>query len=205
MRHAETDVIHRRMTAVARVTVETAQRPSLGEIMLPIGVGVLLLSALSTRPFGAARLEIGANALVTRQAALRYITGVGLGVALPALAADADEVVQCTLQVPKGETVPPTGSVAVVTLRVVGRNSKGPLATMNVPIDSDFPISFTMTRSSLREGVPDFLWESEDIYVKADVVSPSGKSLVAGRSKAKFITVDGTPSHAPAYVTLDQF
>ena len=36
----------------------------------------------------------------------------------------------------KGESPPADGSMAVVALRVVGRNSKGPLATMNVPPSS---------------------------------------------------------------------
>ena len=89
----------------------------------------------------------------------------------------------------------------VVTLRVVGRNTKGPLATATFgPLDgASFPVSFAITRAQLREGVPDFLWQEEDIYIKVGINSASGKEIVAGKSKAKF--KDGT--HEVGYVTLE--
>ena len=91
-------------------------------------------------------------------------------------------VMRGVLQVDKGVTWPssiPRGSKAIVTMRVMGSNSKGPLATLALPIDA-FPLDFTISRRDLRD-VPDFVWASEDLYVKADVVTPDGR-VVASRS-----------------------
>ena len=104
------------------------------------------------------------------------------------------------LQVDKGVTWPssiPRGSKAIVTMRVIGRNSKGPLATLALPIDA-FPLDFTISRRDLRD-VPDFVWASEELYVKADVVAPDGRVVAVGRSKSK--CVDSI--HGIAYVTLE--
>ena len=94
----------------------------------------------------------------------------------------------------------PAGSTATVQIRVVGRNTKGPLATVNVPLEGKtFPVSYTVTKADLREGVADFIWEAEDIYVKADVVTPAGKTFGEGRSKSKF--KDGV--HQTAFLTVE--
>ena len=109
-------------------------------------------------------------------------------------------VMRGVLQVDKGVTWPssiPRGSKAIVTMRVIGRNSKGPLATLALPIDA-FPLDFTISRRDLRD-VPDFVWASEDLYVKADVVTPDGRVVAVGRSKSK--CVDSI--HGIAYVTLE--
>ena len=84
----------------------------------------------------------------------------------------SDTVVNCVLQTPKVFTVPPDAA-AVVTARVVGRNTNGPLATTRYePLDGPFPIAFAITRGDLREGVPDYVWSDEDIYLKIDLVRP---------------------------------
>jgi hypothetical protein len=98
----------------------------------------------------------------------------------------------------------PAGSVATVAIRVVGRNLKGPLAQVQVPVEAtEFPVSYTIPRSSLRDGLPDYIWLEEDIYVFAEVVTPTGKKLAEGRSKAKFVSVDGQPAHKVAALSLE--
>ena len=79
----------------------------------------------------------------------------------------------------------PDADAATVTIRVVGRNTKGPLATVTVPIDKGFPLPFTIQKAALREGIPDFLWAEEDIYVR---VCPPSPRLVAARSCARRAT-----------------
>jgi len=110
------------------------------------------------------------------------------------------------LQLNKGEKLPPLpeGTVATVTLRVVGRNTKGALATATVPLDGvEFPAGFSVRRRDLRE-VPDYLWLEEDLYVRADEVTPKGASIAVGRAKAKAIKENDQPAHGVAYVTLDR-
>lgn len=139
----------------------------------------------------------------------------------------------------------PSGGSAVVTLRVVGRNTNGPLATATVPLQDGaaWPLAFAVERSSLREargrphlripttpampcppsprrahtapprhcsysptttqGVNDFMWEREDLFVRADILTAAGKTVATGRSKAKAIDVSGTPGHGVAYVTIE--
>ena len=98
----------------------------------------------------------------------------------------------------------PAGSKATVAIRVVGRNTKGPLATVELPLPEEkpFPLEYSIVRANLRD-VPDFIWETDDIYVKADVTTAAGKDFAAGRSKAKAATIDGKASHQTAYLTLE--
>ena len=100
----------------------------------------------------------------------------------------------------KGASLP-AGASVTITARVVGRNTKGPLAVKTVgPLDAPLPLpsSFSLRRVDLREGVPDFLWAAEDIYVRTEVTK-GGKTLLDGRSKAKF----KDEQHQTAYVTLE--
>ena len=98
----------------------------------------------------------------------------------------------------------PSGSVASVAIRVVGRNTKGPLASLQVPLEGKtFPVEYSVERSNLREGLADFVWLEEDIYVYSALMTPSGKQLAEGRSKAKFIQVDGQPAHKVAALLLE--
>ena len=108
------------------------------------------------------------------------------------------------LQVEKGQSLAlPPGSTVTVVLRVVGRNTKGPLATVSLPLDGvSFPAQFTVSRSDLREGLPDYVWEKDDIYLIATATTPKGKELAVGRSKSKFLAESGT--HGVAYVTLER-
>lgn len=110
------------------------------------------------------------------------------------------------LQMPAGTLQKlPAGSVATVLIRVVGRNTKGPLASVQVPLDaSKFPVEYAISSSELREGLPDYIWREEDIYIKADAVTPAGKTYAEGRSKAKAVMGDdGKPTHKTAYLTLE--
>eukprot|EP00967_Tisochrysis_lutea_P114874 scaffold183530_cov27-Tisochrysis_lutea.AAC.1 len=122
----------------------------------------------------------------------------------PTGVSELGDVMHGVLQASAPVPLPADGS-AVITMRVVGRNTKGPLATMTLPLPegSKLPLPFAITRSNLREGVADFLWEKEDLYVRADVLSPSGKLIASGRSKAKAIDVDGKPAHGVAFTTLE--
>ena len=144
----------------------------------------------------------------TRAALLQTsLLGSSLLLAAPpqrALAAD-DTVMQGVLQMEANLVKKlPAGSTATVTLRVVGRNTKGPLAEVQLPLDDKvFPVEYTISKESMREGVPDFIWETEDIYIKADVTTAAGKDFAAGRSKAKAVNVDGRPSHNVAYLSLE--
>lgn len=109
------------------------------------------------------------------------------------------------LQRDKGARPPPAGATAEVSIRVVGRNTKGPLGTVQLPLDgATFPLEYTVTTANLREGVPDFLWKSEDIYVKADILRADGKSVAEGRSKAKARPQpDGSVARDTAYLLLE--
>ena len=127
-------------------------------------------------------------------------------VAAPAAAIPvADVVMRGQLQMTQGlASKLPAGCVASVAIRVVGRNTKGPLATIQVPLEGKgFPIDYTVVRSNLREGVPDFLWAEEDIYVFSQVLRPDGKSMAEGRSKAKYKPEEGKPSRQVAYLSLE--
>ena len=94
----------------------------------------------------------------------------------------------------------PDGSTATVVIRVVGRNTNGPLATVQVPLDGKtFPVDYAILKADLREGVPDYIWEDQDIYIKADVVTGKGKDYAVGRSKSKY--KDGV--HQTAYLALE--
>ena len=66
-----------------------------------------------------------------------------------------------------------------------------------------FPYTVSITRDDLRAGLNDFVWMNDDIYVKADVVSPSGKSIRQGKSKSKAQKIEDQPVHGAAYVTLE--
>jgi len=144
---------------------------------------------------------------LTRQAVLRIalLGAVGLDATLlPAAAADADEIFRGVLQLPKGEAfAPAAGTTAQITLRVVGRNTKGPLGTLDVPLEgATFPVDFAITKGNMREGLPEFIWAEDDIYLKADVVTSTGKVIAGGKSKSKFTAADGT--HGIAYVTVEK-
>jgi len=123
-----------------------------------------------------------------------------LGAACSAEALASDTVINCVLQAPKVFSLP-QNAAAVVTARVVGRNTNGPLATARVePLEGSLPLSFAITRADLREGVPDYVWSDEDIYLKVDIVRSDGKTYAEGRSKAKAV---GAGAHATAYVTVE--
>ena len=173
---------------------------------------LLLLHAVACkglRPQLAASVDLrGSSGSSLTRRALLGVLGAGAGCfgSKPAWAEDAgEEVIKGVLQLEKGAKIAtPSGTKAVVTLRVVGRNLKGPMATVEVPIgEASFPFEFTVSRADLREGLPDYIWKDDDIYLKADVLSPSGKVAAVGRSKAKAVTVDGVAVHLPAYVTLE--
>ena len=55
----------------------------------------------------------------------------------------------------------------------------------------------------MTQGVNDFMWEREDLFVRADILTAAGKTVATGRSKAKAIDVSGTPGHGVAYVTIE--
>jgi hypothetical protein len=151
------------------------------------------------------------DATCTRGVLLRSsLLGGASALALAPRRAAADDAADSTvmrgvLQMPADVAARiPAGSTATVAIRVVGRNSKGPLATVELPLDGrPFPVDYAVMRSDMREGVADFVWQAEDIYVKADVTTSAGKILAAGRSKAKAVNVDGAPTHQTAYLTLE--
>ena len=121
-------------------------------------------------------------------------------------AAKADElpVLNGILQTPQTGFTLPDGASATITLRIVGRNTKGPIATIVLPVGGmSLPVNFAVTRQDMREGLQDFIWLEDDIYLKADVASKSGKVLLTGRSKSKAISENGKPAHATAYVTIE--
>lgn len=122
----------------------------------------------------------------------------------PTVNSESGDVMHGLLQSSAPVPLPPGGS-AVVTMRVVGRNTKGPLAKMTLPLTEGMklPLPFALDRSSFREGVVDFLWEAEDLYVFTEILAPSGKSIAVGRSKAKAIDVGGRPGHGVAFVNLE--
>lgn len=92
---------------------------------------------------------------------------------------------------------------ATVAMRVVGRNSKGPLALKErFEIDGTFPREFSIVRSDFTREVPDFVWEGEDLYVKAEVFNGEGKLLGEGKSKAKVGLPTPGPRHQPYTPTL---
>ena len=87
---------------------------------------------------------------------------------------------------------------ATVAMRVVGRNSKGPLALKErFEIDGTFPREFSIVRSDFTREVPDFVWEGEDLYVKAEVFNGEGKLLGEGKFKAKVGLPTPGPRHQP--------
>ena len=51
--------------------------------------------------------------------------------------------------------------------------------------------------------MPDYIWDEQDIYIRAIISAPSGKMLFDGRSKAKAISENGVPSHAAALVNME--
>ena len=127
---------------------------------------------------------------------------------LPSLAnADdmGDEVMRGVLQRDAQQKPFPDGSIAEVTLRVVGRNTKGPISTVTLPLDGKtFPLEYSIVRSDLREDLPNYIWQADDIYIKADVRTASGKGLAEGRSKAKAVAqADGSTLHQTAYLLLE--
>ena len=147
--------------------------------------------------------------IFTRQELLRVALFGGCCAfgASPACAADdpaSDTIFSGVLQLPKGaKFVPPPGTTASITLRVVGRNTNGPLGRLDVPLEgATFPVDFTIRRDNMRDGLPEFIWAEDDIYLKADVLSAKGDVIAAGKSKSKFVG-DATPTHQIAYVTLD--
>ena len=160
-----------------------------------------------------------ANLLAAALSTAALTSGALLGSPLaPALAVDApptayaplavdersNDIVTFVLQSAKAMPAFPEGTTAELTMRVVGRNTKGPLATAKVPLGGrELPAPLVLGRKDLREGVADFLWATDDIYVRADVISPTGKTSLTGRSKAKAVEVDGSPAHAAAFVTLE--
>ena len=175
--------------------------------MFPLAVSVL---CAGLAPPAAAALS---RAVLLRRSAL-LVAPVPLWTALhavaeeppPALATGEEGVVmRGVLQMEPalvGRMQP--GATASVSIRVVGRNTKGPLATVAVPLEGKtFPIEYAVQRSSLRDGLADFVWLEEDIYVFAEAVSATGKKLAEGRSKAKFVRVDGEPAHKIAALLLE--
>ncbi|KAL1495204.1 hypothetical protein AB1Y20_017069 [Prymnesium parvum] len=124
----------------------------------------------------------------------------------PLAALADDEVMRGVLQLREGVRLPPlpSGSAATVSVRVVGRNSRGALATKKVVLDGEeFPVEFTVRRSEMRE-VPDFVWLEEDLYVRADVMTPQGAAIAIGRSKSKAVKENDVPSHSVSYITLER-
>ena len=119
---------------------------------------------------------------------------------------DSNVVMRGVLQMQKDveARLPSNIKSAEVQIRVVGRNTKGPLATVEIPVEgTSFPIDYTISRSDLREGLADFIWLEEDIYVKADLKNTKDKVYAEGRSKAKFVNEDGKKTHKVAYLTLE--
>ena len=138
---------------------------------------------------------------ITRRAAVETAASALLLASLPAFAADGEPVMKGVLQMqPAVAQKIPAGSVATVAIRVVGRNTKGPLGTLQLPLDGrTFPIDYTVERNDLREGVPDFVWVDDDIYVFSEITAPSGKKYAEGRSKAKM----KPEGRQIAYLTLE--
>lgn len=143
----------------------------------------------------------------TRQAVLKSAVGaVALGMGDMASAADSSELIfSGVLQSPTPDLKLANGALATVTLRVVGRNTNGPMGTLVVPVGGvKFPVGFAITRAQLREGLPDFVWLEDDIYLKVDVANAAGNLLLAGKSKSKFGPDEsGKSVHNTAYVTLE--
>jgi hypothetical protein len=143
----------------------------------------------------------------TRQAVLKSAVGaVALGMGNMASAADSSELIfNGVLQSPTPDLKLADGAQATVTLRVVGRNTNGPMGTLVVPVGGvQFPVGFAITRAQLREGMPDFVWLEDDIYLKVTVANAAGKVILAGKSKSKFGPDEsGKSVHKNAYVTLE--
>jgi len=145
--------------------------------------------------------------VLSRRAALVHAAALAVPAALApgAHAADDPSEVVMTGQLQFAAKLPP-GSTATVTARVVGRNTKGPLATLVVPdLDgASSPVDFAIRRANFRE-VPDFVWLDDDLYLKADVVS-NGKTLLVARGKSKGVAGDGSSlasRHKPAALELE--
>lgn len=169
----------------------------------------------STTCFSAARTlvvlcaaaEPRSAAMLSRRTALAHAAALATpaAVSLGAHAADDPNEVVATGQLQFAGKLPP-GSTATVTARVVGRNTKGPLATLVVSdLDTaSSPIDFAIRRSNFRE-VPDFVWLDDDLYLKADVIY-NGKTVMQGRGKAKGVAGDGSSlasRHKPAALQLE--
>lgn len=110
-----------------------------------MGVAALLLCSLTAG--SAALLPSDTCGCSTRRVLLsRTLAALSAPALAPlrvAYAGESDEVMVGVLQVDKGTRLPalPAGSTAKVTLRVVGRNLKGALATADVPLDGlQFPV-----------------------------------------------------------------
>lgn len=138
---------------------------------------VLLCSALPHSP----PLAVGRRAI---------LHGAAAAVAVPVLlifptvaSADAvDVIVSGRMQ---HDIKLPPGATATITARVVGRNSKGPLATVVMSDLGPSPVDFVITRADLRE-VPDFVWLDQDLYIKVEVAY-NDKPVLVGRGKAKAV------------------
>ena len=143
-----------------------------------------------------------------RPAALDRRALLHAALAAPALAvpnlASASEVV-ASGQLQYSAKLPPEGVTATITARVVGRNTKGPLATLVVQDlgATPSPVEFAITRDNLRE-VPDFIWLEDDLYLKADV-EYKGKTVLVGRGKAKAVAGEGSieSRHKKAAIELE--
>ena len=90
----------------------------------------------------AARAGLSRRAVTTNAAALLGVAAVPFA---PPARADSDssaEVMHGVLQLNKGESLAlGPGASATVTMRVVGRNTKGPIATAVVPLEgASFPV-----------------------------------------------------------------
>lgn len=166
---------------------------------------LVLLAALGILP---PTLPLSRGAACTRGA---FVQGAVLATcSFPTIAAadEASETVMCgVLQMDKGtmSRLPNDLASAEVQLRVVGRNTMGPLATVQVPVEGrTFPLEYGISKADLREGVQDFIWLEQDIYVYSALNTASGKKWAEGRGKAKASKDEfGKPIHQISYLTLE--
>ena len=166
-----------------------------------VPASIIMLCAVTSDPALPSPPLVGRRALL-QNAALAAPPAFGLLSSPGAALAEAsgDEVI-VTGQLQFGGKLPP-GATATVTGRVVGRNTKGPLASVVVSDLDSFPRDFTISRADFRE-VPDFVWLEEDIYLRADV-EVNGKKVLRAVSKAKAVAGDGSLAsrHKPAALEL---
>ena len=130
---------------------------------------VISLTLCALAASAALRLPAPRSNGVTRRDATAALLGAAVAPLAAPLCAHADDaadvVMKGVLQLNKGEKLPPLpeGTAATVTLRVVGRNTKGALATATVPLDGvEFPVSgllpwCTADGSTLEPGQPGLL------------------------------------------------